>query len=94
MKKNIPLLVFGLFILIALAFVLCTLTVWAFMSNQGKTLCLILMLGAFFSCSASITVLTIFITHWISRLKKKAKIKRLRFSGALSFIISNDAAIL
>ena len=53
MKKNMPLLVFGLFILIALAFVLCTLTVWAFMSNQGKTLRLILMLGAFFSCSAS-----------------------------------------
>ena len=26
--------------------------------------------------------------------EKKAKIKRLRFSGALSFIISNDAAIL
>ena len=51
MKKNMPLLVFGLFILIALAFVLCTLTVWAFMSNQGKTLRLILMLGAFFSCT-------------------------------------------
>lgn len=73
MKKNMPLLVFGLFILIALAFVLCTLTVWAFMSNQGKTLRLILMLGAFFSCSASITVLTILITRWISQLKKKQK---------------------
>ena len=80
MKKNIPLLIFGLFILVALAFVLCTLTVWAFMSNQGKTLRLVLMLGAFFSCSASLNILTILITHWISRLKRRQK--------------SNGAAIL
>ena len=93
MKKYMPLLVFGLFILIALAFVLCTLTVWAFMSNQGKTLRLILMLGAFFSCSASITVNN-FDYALDFTTEKKAKIKRLRFSGALSFIISNDAAIL
>ena len=91
MKKNMPLLVFGLFILIALAFVLCTLTVWAFMSNQGKTLRLV---GSILFMQCINYRFNNFDYALDFTTEKKAKIKRLRFSGALSFIISNDAAIL
>ena len=94
MKKNMPLLVFGLFILIALAFVLCTLTVWAFMSNQRQNSSPRFDVGSILFMQCINYRFNNFDYALDFTTEKKAKIKRLRFSGALSFIISNDAAIL
>lgn len=75
MKKHTPLLIFGFFVSLALALVLCTLTVWSFMSGQNRTVRLIMMLGAFFLCSAAITILTLLVVPLLSGPKNRKKNK-------------------